>query len=115
MSQTVASINIKNRLLSGTKALGNSNTGLKEVCSSLVSDALNKGLTTQRICDITYLSPATIERLRTLKEAESGRDYRPMSDTCERILKAFGAEIQFNHVQIKPRFNNKPKVSDETP
>ena len=101
---------IKNFLLSNAKCLGNSKRGLKEVCSDLINQALTSGKNVQTLCDMTFLSSVTIERMRTLKEAESGEIYRPQVETCERILRAFGAELTINEVKIKSEYVNKPKV-----
>ena len=109
---TARKIDIKNQLLSGSKALGNSNRGLKEVCSDLVNDFQRRGgkSAKQKLKDGTYLCSATIDRIASLEETEDGNQYRPNADTCERILKFFGAEMSFNEVIIKPRYTNKPKA-----
>lgn len=106
----VTKLDIRNRLLEGTKVLGNTKVGLKEVCSDLVNDALKKGVKSQRICDGTFLSATTIERIRSLEETENGDPYRPNADTCERILRYFGASITLEEVKIQNRFANKPKA-----
>lgn len=102
---------IKNRLLAGTKALGNTHVGLKDVCSALINDALKRGEKIQSICDKTFLSGVTIERMRSLKDCETGETYRPQVETCERILRAFGAELSLNEVNIKNEYSLKPKAS----
>lgn len=103
-------VDIKNRLLSGATALGNSGRGLKEVCSDLLNDANKRGMKVKALCDGTFLCPATIERMMKLDDTEEGAPYRPNADTCERILRFFGAEMVFNEVTISNKFANKPKA-----
>ena len=100
-------LDIKNALLTNTKALGNSNRGLKEV----VSDLLNQH-GRNHVAEIekgTFLSRATIYRLMDLTEAESGEPYRPQADTLERVLRYYGAEISFDQVSIDGRYLPKEK------
>ena len=113
MINNLVKVEIKNRLLAGTRLLGNTNLGLKDICSALVGDALKRGLTVQRISDMSFLSVVTIERMRTLKDCSTGERYRPQAETCERILKAFGAELRLNEVKIKPQYQVKPKNKNE--
>jgi len=108
----VTKLDIKNAMLRKTRALGNSSRGLKEVCSDLLHQHGVKGKDLKRLCAGTFLSETTIERMATLKEAESGLPYRPNADTCERILKYFGAEIHFDQVDISYKHQNKPKLTD---
>lgn len=103
-------IDIKNRLLSGQCALGNSGRGLKEVCSDLVNQYREQGGKTKDLVDGTFLTSSTLDRMGKLSEAESGVEYRPNADTCERILKFFGAEMTFDQVRIKAKHLNKPKI-----
>lgn len=101
---------IKNDLLLRSKVLGNSGKGLKELCSDLINDFC--GRDKKKLSFIaagTFLSRPTLERLCTLEESESGAPYKPNSDTLERVLTYFGAEISFNQVAIKPRFQCRPK------
>ncbi len=105
----VRKLDIKNQILSRATCLGNSNIGLKDVCSSLIGDAINRGMTLQQIADQSYLSTATVDRMLKLKECESGEPYRPKADTCERIFRSFGAGIHFEQVKISRKFQNKPK------
>lgn len=102
-------LDIKNHILSRTTCLGNSKIGFKEVCSQLIDNEINKGRKLSHLADQTYLSLTTLERMWKLRESESGLPYRPTSDTCVRILKAFGAQITFEQVKIKGQFANKPK------
>ena len=104
-------LDIKNALLTRTKALGNSNRGLKEVVSDLLN-AYGK----QNIAAVekgTFLSRHTLYRLMDLTETESGEPYRPQSDTLERVLKYFGAEIHFDQVTISAAYRPKPKKDTE--
>lgn len=99
-------LQIKNTILSKARALGNSNKGLKDVCSDLLNayggdlKAVTKG---------TYLCRSTLEHLQNLNDTPTGNPYRPQAETLERVLKYFGAEINFSEVKINPRYRNKPK------
>lgn len=106
---TAQQIDIKNRLLTTTSALGNSNRGLKEVCSDLLNEGGKGKGRIEQICDGTFLSRTTIERMMSLKESETGGTYRPQAETCERILRYFGASMRFDQVIIHSRYCNKPK------
>lgn len=102
---------VKSIILERATCLGNSNRGTKELCSDLVADYLTSGGKMQTLCDGTFLSSITIERMRLLTETESGLEYRPNVDTCERILRFFNAEMHFKQLKaIKPQYANKPKV-----
>lgn len=102
-------VDIKSNLLSRSQCLGNTDIGLKEVCSQLVDNELKRGKKIQQLADQTYLSTTTIDRMWKLRETESGAPYKPNVDTCERILRAFGAAMYFEQVKIKTKFQNKPK------
>ena len=102
-------LDIKNHLLTKSKALGNSKRGLKEVCSDLLNDYGRGPGIMKELAAGTFLAPATLDRMMKLAEAKSGADYRPNADTCERILRFFGTEISFDQVRITGRYNNKPK------
>jgi len=97
---------IKNRLLSG-KALGNTGKGLKEICSDLLH-TMDKG-DIKRLEAETYLSKVTLLRMLKLDPAKSGSEYRPMADTCERILRVAGVELNINIVRIRKDHLPKPK------
>lgn len=99
---------IKDDILSrvDAKAGGNSKRGLKEVASDLLNSLDMKD---SHLADLTLLSPSTIARVRELTPAESGEEYRPMSDTLERIFRGCGAEISLTPVTIKDKFRNKEK------
>lgn len=109
----VRQLDIKNDILSRAKALGNSDTGLKEVCSDLVNSYGVDSKSLQRLATGTFLSTATLKRMSKLTETEDGAPYRPNADTCERIFKFFGAQISFNTVKISPRYQNQPKPGSE--
>jgi len=100
---------IKNRLLRG-KALGNSKKGLKEVCSDLLAAMDKKDI--KQLEAMTYLSHSTIKRMLLLTPAESGADYRPQLDTCERILRVAGAQLSIDIVSVKSMYLPKPKKDD---
>ena len=93
---------IKAGLLERTQALGNSNRGLKEVCSDLCNqfDRRHAG----KIAEGCFLSKGTVVRVM-----ECEPHYRPQADTLERILRYFNAQIQFSEVVIKPRYRNHEK------
>ena len=112
MASTASKLDIKNSLLTRSECLGNSGIGLKEVCSQLIDDELKRGKKIQQLADSTYLSTVTIDRMWKLRETESGAAYKPNVDTCERILKSFGAAMHFDQVKIKPRYANKPKTDE---
>lgn len=103
-------LDIKNSMLTKAKALGNSSRGLKEVCSDLLNQHGISGKDMKRVCDGTFLCPTTIERMAKLTESEGGEPYRPNADTCERILRYFGAEMHFDQVTIAPKYMNKSKL-----
>ena len=110
---TATKLHFKNRLLTGSKALGNSKRGLKEVCSDLINQAGTDAKTLQQISRGTFLSDTTLRRMASLTETEHGDPYRPQADTCERILRYFGAEILFDQVEIRRQFQNAPKTHDD--
>ena len=110
---TARQIDIKNRLLTSQRALGNSKRGLKEVCSDLLNDFGRDKKAMKTLQDGTFLCRQTIERMMDLTATEEGHDYKPNADTCERILRFFSAEIILDQVKIQPRFMNKPKADLE--
>lgn len=89
-----------------TKAGGNSKRGMKEVASDLVN---NLGMKDSAIAELSGLSASTVARIKTLEPAESGSEYRPQSDTIERIIRACGAEINLTPVKIRKEYMNQPK------
>lgn len=105
----VRELQIKNMLINGVKALGNTKYGLKEVCSDLINQAGTDSGTLERISRGTFLQPGTLKRMATLKETEGGRAYNPSSDTVERIMRYFGTELTANQVLIRSPYRNQPK------
>ncbi len=101
----------RNEILSRikTKAGGNSKRGMKEVASDLVN---NLGMKDSAIAELSGLSSTTVARIKSLEPAESGADYKPQSDTIERIIRACGAEINLVPVNIKKQYQNKPKDAE---
>ena len=102
--------NAKANILSRAKALGNTNYGLKEVCSDLVNKHCGgdpKAI--KEMSSGTFLGVSTLERMAALADAKSGSTYKPQADTCERILRYMGAEITFNQVTISEKYRNKEK------
>lgn len=108
MTKQHRQLDIKNRVLAETSALGNSDRGLKEVVSDVLNSYGRGNLA--NVEKGTFLSRTTLDRLMTLEETEDGNPYRPQADTLERVLKYFGAELHFSQVVISPRWLPKPKV-----
>lgn len=106
----VVQLDFKNELLVGKTVLGNSNYGFKELCSDLLNDYCTNKRANQEVADGTFLSPTTIDRLKKLTETEGGEEYRPQSNTIERVLIFFGAEVHFQQIRISAKFSNKEKV-----
>lgn len=106
----VQKLDVKNHILSRARALGNTETGLREVCSDLVNSFGTDRKSRQRIAEGTFLSEDTISRIASLRECDTGEPYRPNTDTVERILRFFGAEIHFQQIHISNRYANKPKL-----
>lgn len=106
---SVTTLQVKQEILSRSQVLGNTKYGFKEVCSDLINNYKERGGETKALVNGTFLGANTLDRMSKLTEAESGQAYRPNADTCERILKFFGAEVHFTQVRIKGRFANKPK------
>lgn len=107
------SIDIKKQILDNARALGNSNQGLKEICSDLINEFGADAKSVRQIAAGTYLSDTTIKRMSQLTETEHGEPYRPNADTCERILKYFGASLRFEQVKIRSQYRNKPKKTED--
>ena len=102
-------LDIKNKMLSQARLLGNSERGFKELCSDLVNW---HGTTTddlETLAEGTFLSVSTLRRFSTLKETELGEPYNPSNDSVERILRYFGAEFQGDQVTISKQFQNRAK------
>lgn len=105
MAQQAVKIAFHNKILERSHALGNSKRGLKEVASDLCNQVARndkKGL--REMADGTFLCKQTLQRVMDCEEG-----YRPQADTLERIFRYFNAEISFNEVVIKGRYQNKPK------
>lgn len=113
MATAARKLDIKNHLLLKTTCLGNSDRVLMDVCSELLTQYCRTEKDIAEFAQRASLRPQTIERMRDLSESETGRRYRPAADTCERILREFGAEMYFNQVAISKRHANKPKTEQE--
>lgn len=99
---------IHKRIQERRVALGNSKTGLKDVCSDLLNEDIGHNRKQIGIvADGCFLSPVTIERVMDCDEF-----YRPMSDTVERIMRYYNCELSVEQVSIKPRFRNIPKTAN---
>ena len=83
-------------------ALGNTSRGLKEVASDLCNE-LGKGAI-KDIAAGTYLSSATIARVMDCEA-----NYRPQSETLERIFKYCNCKVSFEEVRINAKHQNIPK------
>lgn len=99
-------VEIKNRLM-GSHALGNSKKGLREVCSDLLN-LMDKG-DLKKLEQQTFLSTPTLKRMLRLDPAKSGAEYAPKLDTCERILRVAGVELNINIVKISRKYQPKKK------
>jgi hypothetical protein len=86
-------------------ALGNTRVGFKEVASDLLNAQGRDQI--KNICQGTFLSRGTVERVM-----ECEPEYRPQSDTLERIFRYCNAEVVFNETTIKAKFQNTPKHED---
>ena len=86
-------------------ALGNTRRGFKHVASDLLNE-LGKDQV-KNIALGTFLCAATVERVMDCPEK-----YRPQSETLERIFKYCNAEVTFNEVAIKAKYQNVPKDDD---
>lgn len=86
-------------------ALGNTRTGFKEVASDLLNAQGRDQI--RNIVAGTFLSRHTIERVMDCED-----NYKPMSDTLERIFRYCNAEVVFNETTIRKKFQNTPKNPD---
>lgn len=100
---------VKNELFARATALGNSDYGLKHVCSDLLNKHGRDKKAMAELLDGTFLGRNTLLRMMSLDDAESGAQYSPNADTCERILRFFNCALSFNSVKITPAFQNKEK------
>ena len=94
----------KNDILERIKsktALGNSKRRFKHIACDLLHATGEKPST---ISKGTFLSPQTIERVMDCPD-----EYRPQSETLERIFNYCNAQASFEFVKIKPQFQNQPK------
>ncbi len=87
-------------------ALGNTRKGFKEVASDLLNEQGRDQLKNMVLG--TYLSRNTLQRVMDCEE-----NYRPQSETLERIFRYCNAEVVFNETTIKPRYQNQPKEDYE--
>lgn len=102
-------IDIRNHILNNAKVLGNSNRDLLDVVSDLVNQHGLDKKSRSVIMDGTFLGMATLERIGSLKECDSGRAYRPEYETIRRLMNYFGVEATLNQVHIKKAYQNKAK------
>ena len=82
-------------------AIGNTGRGFKQVASDLLHATGEKPA---KIAEGTFLSANTVARVMDCPE-----EYRPQSETLERIFRYCNAGATFDHVNIKPKYANKPK------
>jgi hypothetical protein len=91
------------------EALGNSHRSLKHIaCDYLNEDIGQNPKRRQAVANACFLNIHTIERVQDCEE-----NYRPMSDTVERVLRYYNVRLLAEEVTIKARFQNKPKVDLE--
>lgn len=89
------------------QALGNSKRGLKELASDLLNEDIGQNKKRRQfVSNSCFLNIHTIERVMDCDE-----NYRPMSDTLERILKYYDIRLTAEYEPIKAEFQNKPKVA----
>ncbi len=87
-------------------ALGNSTRTLKHVaCDYLHEDIGQDKKRRQDVANNCFLNIHTVERVMDCEE-----NYRPMSDTLERILRYYGVTLTATESTIKSEFQNKPKI-----
>ena len=113
MAQRQGKLDIKNRMLTQSKCLGNTKRGLKEVCSDLLNQYGNDTKSLQKVSQVTFLSVSTLQRICTLEETEHGDEYRPQADTLERVLRWAGASITFDQVAISNKYMPQPKKHED--
>lgn len=82
----VQKLQVKNALIAKARTYGNSHYTDKHLCSDLVNQWGTSPEKLERLSEITFLSVATLKRMSTLKEPESGGEYWPSSETITRIL-----------------------------
>lgn len=109
MAATAQVSQIKSYILRNAKALGNTDAEEKNLCSDLLNNAIKTKKDMAQVCDGTFLCWQTIERMRNLKECESGAPYNPSSDTCARILRYFGMEASYKATTIQAKYRNRAK------
>lgn len=105
----VTKLAVKNNLFERVVG-GNSDYKDKHHLSDLLNNYIRSRKDFNEVMDGTFLSAVTIERMKTLKESESGRDYNPSSDTLERLKTFFNLQYTSCVVDIKPRYRNKEKL-----
>lgn len=98
-----------NRLLDGTKSLGNTGESILDKVSDLLTDYCKKEKDYQDIADRAGLSVATVKRLKDKLPTEEGYDYMPFGDTLSRVLLVFGASITWSQERIKTQYLPQPK------
>lgn len=103
-------VNIKQYILRGATALGNSDKEEKDVCHELLKNYVNSPKDMADVCEGTGLCYQTIERFISLEPAVTGEDYDPRSSSCARVLRFFGMEANYKAIIIKSKYRNKPKV-----
>ena len=85
-------------------ALGNTRTGLKEVCADLVNEYGNDARSLKSIAEGCFLSPGTVQRV-----SECDPYYRPQAETLERILRFFNCQVDIKDIKMQRKYMNKEK------
>lgn len=105
----VHKISWKNKLLEGTKSLGNTGQSLLEKASELLNDYCKNEKMITEVAERAGLCPSTIKRIMALEPTELGNDPDSKGDTLTRIFLTFGAGCTWHFESIKPQYLPKPK------
>lgn len=103
-------MSVKSQILGEVRriALGNTTTKLKHVASDMLNALGTDKKAVERAANGTYLHQTTIKNVMLCDE-----DYRPHSETLERVLRYCGAQVTISEVQIQEKYQNQPKVDEE--
>ncbi len=96
---------INRDIIAGINAsvLGNSERGLKELCSDLIAARGGKKACST-IADEAYLSSVTVARV-----LECDAKYKPQADTLERIMRVCNVRLSTGYIASKGKYSPKPK------
>ena len=99
---------MRESVLDQSSALGNSDRTLGSVAQDLCNQVRGDKKAMQHMVDNCYLGKQTIQRV--MDEGGEGESYRPQADTLERIIRYWGASVNFSQVIIKNKYRNKEKT-----